>query len=114
MEQARHLFLKMVEHYNRTGTESRLDTLTLEMLAKSRQPPKLRARAGEARALVPFAREQTVLHFADEDPEEAFAKQAAERLEECYCSLSAASFDHGVLAENSRKFCVLFAACRRT
>ena len=70
----------------------------------------MRARAREARALVPFAREQTALHFADEDPEEATAKQAAECLEKCYCSLSAASFDHGVLAENSRKFCVLFAA----
>ena len=34
MEQARRLYLKMVEYYNRTGTESRLDTLTLEMLAK--------------------------------------------------------------------------------
>ena len=81
MEQARHLYLKMVEYYNRTGTESRLDTLTLGMLAKPRQPPKLRARAREARALVPFAREQTALHFADEDPEEATAKQAAEHLE---------------------------------
>ena len=81
MEQARRLYLKMVEYYNRTGTESRLDTLTLEMLAKPRQPPKLRARAREARALVPFAREQTALHFADEDPEEATAKQAAEHLE---------------------------------
>ena len=60
--------------------------------------------------LSPFAREQTALHFADEDPEEAAATQAAERLENCYCCLSAASFDHGVLAENSRKFCVLFAA----
>ena len=110
MEQVRQLYLKMVEYYNRTGTQSRLDTLTLEMLAKPRQPPKLRARAGEARALVSFAREQTALHFADEDPEEATAKQAAEHLEKCYSCLSAASFDHGVLAENSRKFCVLFAA----
>lgn len=108
------LYRAMVEYYQRTGTDSRLDNLTEKMLQKSGAPPKLRARGAECRGLINFCREQVEAHFDDHDPEEGAAKQAAIHLQACYQSLHGALFDHEVLREHSRKFCIQFSALEAT
>jgi hypothetical protein len=111
---AQELYKAMVEYYTRTGTDSRLDTLTLTMLQKTGAPPKLRARGAEARGLINFTREQAEAYFDDNDPEEGAAKQAAIHLQACYQCLHGDGFNHDVLREHSRKFCIQFAALEAT
>jgi len=112
-QRVRALYLDIVEYYNRTKVESRLDSLTESMLVAPNRPPKLRAKAAEARFLVPFCKEQAARHLVDTDPEQAAAKAAAAHLHECYECLHEASFDHVHLRDNSRKFCILYAALER-
>ena len=57
------LFKEIQEYYKETNAESRLPTLTPGMLTKENKKsnkkswPKLRAKAGEARALISFCRQ---------------------------------------------------------
>ena len=112
-ERVKSLYRDIDAYYRRTRAESRLDTLTVDMLGKRGQPPKLRARGAEARGLVDFAHEQAQA-LLGATPEEQTARQAAEHLRACYHNLCAEVFDHGSLKENSRKFCILYSALEST
>jgi len=107
------LFRDVVDYYERMGVESRLDNLTLQMLGKDGGPPKLRAKAAEARGLIGFCREQAEL-LSEEDPVEGAAKQAAVHLDACYFCLHDLAYSHEVMKENSRKFCLLLASLEAT
>lgn len=96
-----------MEYYTRNAVDSRLETLTLNMIQKATgQPPKLRARGAEARGLVAFVRDETAAMFRDDVPEEATAKAAAAHLFAMYQNLS--TFSHESLSLNSRKFAILW------
>ena len=49
------IFAEIKEFYEANHADSKLQTLTEKMIKQEKKPPKLRAKAAEARALVPFA-----------------------------------------------------------
>jgi hypothetical protein len=118
----RALFLEIQAYYRRVQPESRLDDLRPSMLGPAGKPPKLRAKAAEARFLVPFAKEAAERLLAQEargllpqvaHVQEATARQAACHLAACYDCLSQATYSPEALRENSRKFALLYVALER-
>ena len=104
------LYMRIRAFYGVHKSESRLDTLTVLMIRKKASTcPKLRAKAGEARALVPFAREIAEQVLGDHGVEGA-AKQMARHLDECYKCLSKPQFDRTTLELHSRRFCQQYVA----
>lgn len=108
-----NLYKAMVEYYDRTGADSRLPELTESMLRKSSGAPKLRAKGAEARNLVGFIWEQADQHLCSGDVVESSIRQAAYHLRACYECLENTVFDHDVMSENSRRFCLLYAALEK-
>jgi len=106
----KELFLLMQTYYRANNVESRLDHLTPLMLCKPMQTPKLRAKAAEARGLVPFARDTALLLLSDAVPTESTAKEAAICLASCYDALSHTTFLADDLKKHCRKFCLLTVA----
>jgi hypothetical protein len=101
-------------YYSLHRVDSQLETLTKQMIQKAPgQPPKLRARGAEARGLVGFIREQTAEKFSEDVPIEAAAKHAASCLHAMYANLSQDAFSHASLAENSRKFALLWQSLEK-
>lgn len=114
-EKCRQLFLELQAWYARhPEIDSKLDNLYVSMIKAAGKGPKLRSRAGEARALVPFALELAMAKLSDQVPAEQAAKQSAVHLNACYNCLSAARFDEAVLAENCKAFCLLLVALEAT
>lgn len=102
------LYRSIRSYYARVHAESRLETLTKNMIQKApNQPPKLRARGAEARALVPYIRDETAEKLRDDVPVEAAVKNAALHLRGMYSNLASDVFSHDSLAEHSRKFALL-------
>ncbi len=109
------LYRRIRAYYTRTRADSRLQTLTKNMIQKApNQPPKLRARGAEARGLVGFIREETADKFRDDVPVEAAVKIAASHLHGMYANLSGENFSHDSLAEHSRKLALLWQGLERT
>lgn len=105
------LYLRMVAWYKANKTDSRLDNLTVSMLKKeASRSPKLRAKAAEARALVPFAHETALELLSADHPLESTAIQCITHLAQCYRCLSVPLFNPAVLEEHSRKLCLLWVA----
>lgn len=105
------LFDMVLACYARNKTESRLDNLSLSMLRKSATAaPKLRSRAGETRGLVPVARELASLLLQGNDPVDQAVREAAVLLDQCYAMLSAPLFDHEILKQSCRRFCLLYVS----
>ena len=101
-----------IQTYYRDHEEvtSKLDNLTLSMLGKKSKGPKLRAKAAEARFLVPFAKQAANRYFADDVPCEKAIKDATNQLAACYDCLSGASYSSEALKDHSRRFCLLAVA----
>jgi len=114
LARCRELFLLIQIFYKANDVESRLDHLFPNMLCQKKKSPKLRAKAAEARGLVPFARDAAVRYLLDTDPAEHAAKQAAIQLASCYDCLSHAAFDHDLLRASCRRFCLLTVALEAT
>ena len=94
----------ITDYYVRKECSSRLDRLTPTMLKKEKaKAPKLRAKAGEARDLVGFAKETADILLGTSD-EHAAAKSAASSLLDCYTLLSTDSFNRQQLQAASTKF----------
>ena len=106
-EQLSELFYKIKGFYLQAKCESRLQDLTLNMLKKSGKTPKLRGRAADVRALVPFAFATAQTLLDSDNPMQATAQAMAGHLNNCYGQLSPEGFDSLALAENCRKFCLL-------
>ena len=105
------LFRRICGFYERTGTQARLQTLTLGMIQKQKSSPKLRCSAAEARALVPFIKEATEKYLDQSDEEECAVTQMAFHLDRLYGTLSEDSiFRADLMREHCRKFCLLYAA----
>ena len=110
------LFKEIQEYYKETNAESRLPTLTPGVLTKENKKsnkkswPKLRAKAGEARALISFCR-QAVHKCCLKDTEfESRLRQAATSLEACYALLSASQWTLAKMQTTARKFAFYFLA----
>ena len=71
----RQLWLRMRDYYREFQPDSRLQNLKPTMI-KGKNHPKLRAKAGETRSLIPCGR-ILVEEVLGEEPEEAAAKIAA-------------------------------------
>ena len=112
-ERCKQLYQDIDQYYQRESTTSRLDMLTPTMIqAAASTPPKLRAKAAEARLLVPFLKEHALQMLGDSDMEST-VKAAAHELETCYSCLSKATFSPQTLKDASRRFCILCAALAR-
>lgn len=103
---------KDIQAYYKTSPNlpGNLDNLSLSMLGKATEPPKLRARAGEARGLVPYALQVCRQKLDPQSPIEHTILKMAEHLQACYANLSPAAFNADDLQLNCKKFCLLYAA----
>ena len=91
--------------YQVNEVENRLDNLYPSMIqANARSPPKLRAKAAQARALVPYA--AFAAHRLEVNKVGVLATAMAVELAACYAGLSALAFEHAQLAFHSRRFCL--------
>ena len=114
-ERLRALMLRLNAWYTDNKVTSRLNTLTPGMIRKQKASPKLRCKAAECRALIPFAEYAARRWFDDADPEEATAKQMTIHLNTLYGTLSSATiFRQDLMREHCRKFMVLYAAQQET
>lgn len=104
------LLWEMIQQfYKDTGATSRLDMLKHSMLQQPKRYPKLRARAAEARGLIPFGLLMARAWLGDTELE-ATAKGAMEELNSCFEMLSPAAFNADTLAFHSKRFCLLYVA----
>lgn len=109
-EKCKILFLHIQAWYKTNGVTDRLQKLKLSMFKREKKAPKLRAKAAEARALVPYAvvaaekwlTAGTQLHLA--------IIQAAKHLSSCYDNLNPQTFNPDNLRTSSRLFCLQYAA----
>ena len=103
------LWEMLQEFYRDSGATNRLDMLKPSMLKQPKKYPKLRAKAAEARGLVPFGLLMARTWLGDNEVEAA-AKKAMEELSNCYEMLSPATFNADTLALHSTRFCLLYVA----
>ena len=109
-EQCKSLWGEVQLYYMANPCSSRLDNLTLSMLGKSGKPPKLRARAAEARLLMPFAVELSRKYLSPANAFEETMLNCTLQLNGCYNNLSAAAYCAQSLKEHSRKFAILYVS----
>ena len=113
VEQCRNLWLEMQTFYRSNPVDSKLDNLTLSMLGAKSKPPKLRARAAEARNLVPFVLALVQKYLSHNNDLESTMIHCTTYLSKCYANLSVASFSAASLKDASRKFCTLYVTLER-
>lgn len=112
-ERCSALFRRIQQFYVRDKVTSRLDNLYITMFATNKGF-KLRSKAAECRALVPFVAEITAELMSAADPIENTIRFAAAHLHQCYVNLSGNAFNPQSLQENSRKFCCLAVSLEQT
>ena len=106
-EQCSCLFLDLKAYYARVKPDSQLDNLTVSMIQKAKaKSPKLRAKAAEARFLVPYALEACAKFLDAGDLYEGTVIQLFQHLNSCYGNLSQESFNADSLKDHSK---ILFA-----
>lgn len=105
------LFLDISKYYKDNLNDSRLPTLTPLMLQKKAgSPPKLRAKAAEARGLVGFAVQICIAKLDPANVLENTIKETAVRLHNAYQCLSADHWDESTFHANINQFALLFVA----
>lgn len=112
-QQCKALHKQMLDFYKRNGrSDDRIDRLTYLMIMPENKPTaKLRAKAGEARHLVPFALELVTKFAVDGTPPEyKAAKHCLKSLNDCYCCLSDENYDANKLANAAREFALQYSA----
>ena len=108
-----NLFKDIQSYYKRSGSQSKLPCLTPLMLRKQKAKfPKLRAKAGEARDLIAFAKEISEVYLAADAFEEAI-KHTAHHLKNCYDCLSRDGWSPQVFLRASKKFGTLLVELGR-
>ncbi|CAE6955397.1 unnamed protein product [Symbiodinium sp. CCMP2592] len=110
-EQVREFFRCILEFYDVQAVEYRLDHLKPSMIKGLKKKfPKLRAKAGESRCLVPWAAQVAdALRDAGNEVEQTMYK-CAWHFNKCYEQLSSKTFDATVLAEHGVAFANLYVA----
>ena len=109
-QQVASLWQCMQQFYKQNITDSKLDQLKYSMLKQPKKFPKLRARAAEARGLVPFGLNMANTFLSDNVEHEKTAKLAMMHLHLCYTMLSPTVFCPEIMKANSIKFCLLYVA----
>ena len=97
------------DFYKETKVTSKLDMLTAAMIKRPKKSPKLRAKAAEARALVPFGLELANKYLTSTE-EENTVRLAMQHLFNCYEMLSPTTFCAERMAFQSKQFCLLYCA----
>lgn len=106
--QCKELWAKMQEFYRHTKCQSRFDQLKPSMLKKEKSKfPKMRGKAGEIRALIPFANQLGQELLGDSVEHEA-AKLCASSFNECYSCLSEHAFCPERMEKQSRIFALQY------
>ena len=91
--------------------QDRFQNLTQTMIQKkSTKPPKLRAKAAEARALVPFGVYAAEKWLNDGQPVNAAITLAAQSLRNCYDNLNPEVFHPETLRKECKCFCLQYFA----
>ena len=100
---------RLREFYRAAKVACRLDNLTEEMIEKPGKSPKLRAKGGETRQLIPFAAELAE-ELALTTQSEHWRTVAAvfDRLFSCCKHIDAEQFNADALAKSSRELCILW------
>ena len=102
--QVANLQLQLKAHYRRMRTGNRIGQLTIEMLKKDGKAPKLRAKGGETRHVVPFALEIAIALRAAADSEHSFnVLQCVSALMDFYMCLGVRPFPMDCAREAGRK-----------
>ena len=105
------LFTDIQEYYNRVQATDRLPKLLPTMLRDEdkgkAKAPKLRAKAGEARALVPCALELARKYLDPVISQEEAMLHAAEALNSMYTCLSSAAWDQAVFRDAAQRYLLL-------
>ena len=92
-DQVKSLWARIKAWYLVSDTPSKLQNLTLEMVRIDAKPPKLRAKAGETRYLVPFAAELAQeLHQEHQTPKTMAIRTSVFSLLDFYTVMSAEPF----------------------
>ena len=111
VQRCRSLFRDIQDYYRRNPVDSRLDNLSLSMFMGGQgKAPKLKAKAAEARFLVPYALEAANRLLDATDPVESTIRQCALHLHLCYECLSQEQYDANALKEHCRRYCLLAVA----
>ena len=102
------LYQDIKAYYDRTGVTDRLPKLLPTMLREKDRgkikSAKLRAKAGEARALVGAALELATKYLSPANPAEEAMLRGTEALQSMYACLSTAAWDKDVFRASSQKF----------
>jgi hypothetical protein len=105
------LFLHLKEWYKTNNISDRLQKLKVSMFKRDgNKTPKLRAKAAEARALVPYSVIAAAKWLDDDNAVHQAIAQAAKHLCSCYDNLEAETFDPEHLRNSSRQFCLQYKA----
>ena len=117
LERCCKIFSTIQAFYKRTDAENRLPKLLPTMLRAEekgkRKCPKLRAKAGEARSLVPCCLELARQYLDPADPAEHSMIQGCERLCDVYANLSSAVWNHEDFQNACKRFLMLFLALEK-
>jgi len=104
------LHLEIKKFYLEYDIEAKIPTLTQGMIKKQNASPKIRGKAAEVRALVPFARLAAEKFLSSGDPVESTVIQMSKHLEQLYGTLSSSCiFRQDLMADNSKHFCMLYS-----
>lgn len=115
-ERCSSLFRKIKAYYKSAGSTSCLYNLTPLMIKKTKaKKPKLRAKAGEARDLVPFAKQlaDELFSSVDASAEQQAARVCAAELANAYSLLRTAHFDAREMSKVCNKFALQYAALNK-
>ena len=105
------LWLKVQQFYSEFAVQDKLPCLKLTMLKKkSTSSPKLRAKAAEARALVPFVYLHAQKALSMNNEIHVSILNASVHLHKCYSLLSHETFVPQAMLHHSVKFLQLYAA----
>lgn len=109
-ERLKNLWLRLREFYKEAKSPSRLDDLTLEMFMRPKKAPKLRAKGGETRHLMPFAavlaRE---LNIQQNTEHSKLVAVVFDSLLECAKQAATVPFNAKALAKASQKMSVAWS-----
>ena len=109
-ENLKVLWGRIRQFYQAAKVPCRLDNLTEEMVDRSNKCPKLRAKGGETRQLIPFA--ASISEEMARSTNSPYWKTIAavfERLFACCKHIDAPQFNAEALATSSRELCILWS-----
>ena len=110
-QQLQGLWSKVKAYYQQHKPASQLENLTFDMIYKAGRSPKLRAKGGETRYLVPFGAE-LAQHCFERDPSKHWeaVSNLLKLLLELYLCVAQVPFNREAGATLCRKVCVLYQA----